>query len=124
VYIYVLFCPRNALQIVQMGEHRGKILENAIREKGYSLSAAAKRMNISRRTLYNYFDDPDLAWEKIIQFDKQLILGLPNKFTEMGKYIVPESSDGGVSESENPTYWKNKYIDLLEKYTKLLEKTS
>ena len=105
-----------------MEEHRGKILETAIREKGYSFSAAAKRMKVSRRTLYNYFDDPDLAWQKIIDFDKTLVLGLTSKFTEMSKYTLLQSSDISTVNENDSDYWKNKYIALLERYTKLLEK--
>lgn len=122
MHICGLLRSRDALQIVQMEEHRGKILENAIREKGYTFAAAAKRMNISRRTLYNYFDEPELAWQKIIDFDKTLLLGLTGKFTEMSKYMLSNTSDNIAVDENDPDYWKNKYIALLERYTKLLEK--
>ena len=97
-------------------------METAIREKGYSFSAAAKRMKVSRRTLYNYFDDPELTWQKIIDFDKTLVLGLTSKFTEMSKYILSSSSEHIAVDENDSDYWKNKYIALLERYTKLLEK--
>ncbi len=106
-----------------MEEHRGKILEIAIREKGFTFAAAAKHMSISRRTLYNYFEDPELSWQKIIDFDQILGLGLHNKFTDLRKYIAPTPAPSIVEDAESSNYWKNKYIDLLEKYTKLLEKT-
>lgn len=104
-----------------MDEHRGKILENAIREKGYSFAAAAKRMSISRRTLYNYFEDPELAWQKLIEFDKVLILGLTQSAPKMKKYLAHTTIDAGKVNEGDSEYWKNKYIDLLEKYTQLLE---
>ncbi len=64
-------------------------MEIAIREKGFTFAAAAKPMSISRRTLYNYFEDPELSWQKIIDFDQILGLGLHNKFTDLRKYIAP-----------------------------------
>lgn len=106
-----------------MGEHRGKILEEAIREKGYTFTSAAKRAKISRRTLYNYFEDPDLSMQKIAQIDEVLVLGLDKKFTNLSNYdyLLADSTQSSTDES-SPTYWRKKYIELLEKYTKLLEK--
>jgi len=105
-----------------MAAHRGKILEECIKEKGYSIAAAAKRMNISRRTLYNYFEDPELAWQKLINFEEILHLDLSSRFTQLSKYRANFTQSDTVTESSDADYWRNKYIDLLEKYTRLLEK--
>ena len=37
-------------------EHKGEIIENAIRQSGHSLTDIAKKLNISRRHLYNLFE--------------------------------------------------------------------
>lgn len=104
-----------------MAALRGKILEECIKEKGYSIAAAAKRMKISRRTFYNYFEDPDLSWQKLIEIDKTLTLNLSDKFTELSKY--PSASGDQVSSmsEKEASYWRAKYIEILEKYTRFLE---
>jgi lambda repressor-like predicted transcriptional regulator len=118
----VLSSPWNAHEIASMAAHRGKILEECIKEKGYSIAAAAIRMNISRRTLYNYFEDPELAWQKLVNFEENLHLDLTSRFTQLSKYRANHTQSETVTESSDADYWRNKYIDLLEKYTRLLEK--
>jgi lambda repressor-like predicted transcriptional regulator len=112
----------NGHHLSEMNVHRGKILEKAIREKGYTFAAAAKRMNLSRRTLYNYFEEPDLSWQKLIDFDQQLHLNLAEHFTQMSKFSSPSNTNNQVEEGLAPDFWRNKYIELLEKYTSLLER--
>jgi lambda repressor-like predicted transcriptional regulator len=104
-----------------MAVHRGKILEEAIKEKGITCAAAAKRCNISRRTLYNYFENPEISWDKLVEIEEILKLSLPEKFTELRKYSLSDTTPSILKESEEIAYWRNKYIDLLEKYTLHLE---
>lgn len=103
-----------------MAVHRGKILEEAIREKGYSFAAAAKRLNISRRTLYNYFENPELPWQKIVECEEILVLDLSKHFTQLRKY-KNNLAHSVVQEPQEAVYWRNKYIDLLERYALHLE---
>ena len=107
--------------LAHMAVHRGKILEEAIREKGYNFAAAAKRLNISRRTLYNYFENPELPWQKIVECEENLNLDLSKHFTNLRKYKAEQSAHYSVQEPQEAVYWRNKYIDLLERYALHLE---
>ncbi|RZK74273.1 MAG: helix-turn-helix domain-containing protein [Pedobacter sp.] len=101
--------------------HMGKLLEITIRKKGINITKLATALGITRRTLYNWFKNPsidELLLEKISsmisndfassEISHPIILTLP-----FGKRLVPEEKD--------QEYWRNKYIDLLERYSKLLE---
>ena len=103
-----------------MATHRGKVLEEMIRSKGYSISQVAKRLDISRRTLYNYFEDPELSWQKLSHIELILHLDLGSRLTEMRNYYTPDIPTQ-VHEDVDTEYWRAKYIALLEKYTSLLE---
>lgn len=103
-----------------MAIHHGKILEEAIRSRGFALTSVAKQLQISRKTLYNYFEQDDLPLQKIALFDRILGLGLSSKYPELSNYYTLPS-EGVVADQGQAEYWKKKYIELLEKYTQLLE---
>jgi predicted transcriptional regulator len=103
-----------------MPTHRGKVLEELIRNKGYSLSQVARHLDISRRTLYNYFEDPQLSWQKLSHIDQILQLNLGSRLTEMRNYYTHHKPTV-LNEHLDAEYWRAKYIALLEKYTSLLE---
>jgi lambda repressor-like predicted transcriptional regulator len=108
-------------EIAHMAVHRGQILDNAIREKGITFAAAAKRCKISRRTLYNYLENPELPWQKIIEFEENLQLDLGKYFTQLRKYKSVHSEPLILKEPQEAVYWRNKYIELLERYALHLE---
>lgn len=117
----MLFCFRKWFELAHMAVHRGQILENAIREKGITFAAAAKRCKISRRTLYNYLENPELPWQKIIEFEENLQLDLGKHFTQLRKYKSVKSEPLILQEPHEAVYWRNKYIELLERYALHLE---
>lgn len=118
---YVLFCFAKSMEIAHMAVHRGQILDNAIREKGIIFAAAAKRCKISRRTLYNYLENPELPWQKIIEFEENLQLDLGKYFTQLRKYKSVNPDPLILKEPQEAVYWRNKYIELLERYALHLE---
>lgn len=117
----MLFYSLKWVEIAHMAVHRGQILDNAIREKGITMAAAAKRCKISRRTLYNYLENPDLPWQKIIEIEESLQLDLGKYFTQLRKYKSVNSDPLILKEPQEAVYWRNKYIDLLERYALHLE---
>ena len=118
---YVLFCFAKWMEIAHMAVHRGQILDNAIREKGITFATAAKRCKISRRTLYNYLENPELPWQKIIEFEENLQLDLGKYFTQLRKYKSVNPDPLIIKEPQEAVYWRNKYIELLERYALHLE---
>lgn len=96
-----------------IGIHMGELLERAVKQRGMSITQIAMALNISRRTLYNWFKQKtidDITMQKISKVmnpDMHLIKILPDNFTE-DTTILQEN------------YWQDKYVDLLERHTEML----
>lgn len=89
------------------------MIEDAVRATGFSITLVAKKLGVTRRTIYNYFDEEHLDPRIIQQFEKVLNLRLLTSENVSGK--------NKSQTADSADYWRNKYIDLLEKYTQLLE---
>lgn len=89
------------------------MIEDAVRATGFSITLVAKKLGVSRRTVYNYFDEEHLEPRIIHQFEKLLNLRLMTTENQVSK--------GKSETTDSADYWRNKYIELLEKYTQLLE---
>ncbi|MFN7095896.1 MAG: helix-turn-helix domain-containing protein [Burkholderiales bacterium] len=104
-------------------KHKGQIVERAVRKSGYSLTKLAKSLGISRNTLYNRFDNPNLGYRFIIDVGNIIHYDFTLDFPEIRNEaeMLGESSvrsiDRGAAELLRV---EGKYIRLLEKYTKLL----
>jgi predicted transcriptional regulator len=103
--------------------HRGETVANAVRESGMSLTALANRLGVSRRTVYNYFDRPDLSTETILEIGRIIHVDFSPIFKK-GEYTFlaqkPEVSDDGGEDTAE--FWKKKYIQLMEQFNELLVK--
>jgi len=102
-------------------KHIGKQLENAVRASEWSITALAQKLNLSRKTIYNYFENPDLENYIVKRFEHVLHVYITNDNHENG--TVGESNYSHYSTEGSAQYWKDKYLDLLEKYSALLEQT-
>lgn len=100
--------------------HEGKILEKAIRNSGVSIAFIAKKINYSRRHLYNLFENELISIELFNNIGKII----NHDFTNEVKKIKKLSAQNSNSHEKEILYWKNKYLEILEKYNKLLEKNS
>jgi predicted DNA-binding protein YlxM (UPF0122 family) len=104
-------------------KHKGQIVEKAVRKSGYSLTKLAKGLGISRNTLYNRFDNPNLGYRfiidvgNIIHYDFTLDFPEIRNEVEVAEENSMRSIDRGTAELLRI---EGKYIRLLEKYTKLL----
>jgi len=104
--------------------HKGEIIEKAVRRSGISITELSKRIGISRRHIYNVFNNPDINWEIIVQIGKVIHYDFSKDFVELetfpeNKKILHE--DIPTPFDNNPIYWKNKYLILLEEYNSLLK---
>lgn len=96
-----------------MDLHRGKLIERFIRKSGFSISFIAKRLGVSRNTLYKYFrqaainDHIMTAVGCIVGYDFSVILpGLSNKTSEQKVTVL--------------LHLQKDYIDLLERHHRLV----
>jgi len=111
-----------------MNTHAGEAVEKVVRRQGFKLTELAQQLNVNRRTLYNWFRQPDLSIEIVCRigsvirhdFSKEL----PEAFQKSGIHFLDAHDHAAGMGQENPQtihYWMNKYIDLLEKYNHLLD---
>lgn len=102
-------------------QHRGEIVEQAVRQSGLSLTKLAKRIGKSRKWIYDSFQNPNLSIEYVIAIGKIIYHDFSLEINELKNIHFPQFSiENNVDFNEN--YWKNKYIELLEKHNQLLEK--
>lgn len=104
-----------------MSVHQGDIIERIIRRQGHSLTDLAKLTGVNRRSIYNWFLQPKLKPENIIKIGQAInhdfSAEFPGQFVSED-FIVTESKP--EMKEEQFDAWKEKYIDLLERYNLLL----
>lgn len=109
-------------------QHRGEILEIAVRKSGIPLTRIVKRLGRSRRWLYNQFENPNVSIE--VLYDIGRIIHSDFSKTISGLSSLSTPFDSGTDEEPeiyaNPQarYWKNKYMALLEEFNEHLKKES
>lgn len=103
-------------------KHRGQIVEKIVRQSGYSLTRLAKSLGISRNTLYNRFQNPNLGYSFILDVSNIIHYNFSPEFPEM-KEAIELGGEGPISSIDRGTAEllrvKGKYIKLLERYTRL-----
>lgn len=99
-----------------MHQHRGEILESVVRKSGYPLKVLAKRLGVSRNTIYNKFKEYDLSYDFIIRVGEVIHYDFAYEYPEI-KTTVSVDKDQYSTE-----LWRleRKYTHLLEHYNKLL----
>jgi transcriptional regulator with XRE-family HTH domain len=107
--------------------HRGKIVEFIVRRHPLGLSEISRKVGVSRRTLYNWFENEKLSMNDIkkigvaidYDFSKELPVeiyenSLSNLKYQETKALSPDTEYRAVY------YWMEKYIRLLEQYNEIL----
>ncbi len=110
-------------------QHKGQILEKAVRESGMPLTKLTKRLKKSRRWIYNAFENPNVSIDYVLEIGKIIHHDFSEDIEELRKYRtmaafmhLENASEIDERESGSQDYWKNKYLKLLEKYNQLLER--
>jgi len=110
-------------------QHKGEILEKAVRDSGMPLTKLTKKLNKSRRWIYNAFENPNVSIDYILEIGKIIHHDFSEDIAELKKYRtmaafmqLEDVSPAKNDENQNLDYWKNKYLKLLEKYNQLLER--
>ncbi len=100
--------------------NKGQVLERAVRRSTLNISDLAKMLNVNRRSIYNWFRQEELREEIFVKVGEVINFNFLIEFPEL---FNGESAAINAADSADPsevTYWKDKYIDLLERYSDLL----
>ncbi|RYD77327.1 MAG: hypothetical protein EOP53_13170 [Sphingobacteriales bacterium] len=83
-------------------ENRGKVVEDKIHASGKSKSFISDRLNITRQTLRNWLDTPNLDFDKILKIGKLIGHDFTGDFPDLRKSFPlseePEAKYQGKSE--------------------------
>lgn len=102
-------------------QHKGEIVEKAVRQSGMPLTKLVKRLGKSRKWIYNAFENPHLSIDYILEIGSIIHYDFSAEIKELNQnFNLNDSSDG----SNSVEFWKNKYLKLLEEYKVLLESIS
>lgn len=116
-----------------MNLNAGKVIERVVRRDHIGISELSRKLHVSRRTIYNWFDQESLSFEIICKIGSAIKHDFSKEFPDDFAHVDNENGNnmhlnfqngnddhlmGNSSGSVN--YWMNKYIKLLEKYNELL----
>ncbi|AZI26774.1 XRE family transcriptional regulator [Pedobacter sp. G11] len=116
----VVTAPRNH-------RHGGNIIETIIRRRGHNISKLAKYMNISRCTIYHWFQKESLPSDVLFKIGTFINHDFSEEFPELFHMKVESNVNKSFKnchpdESKDVDHWILKYILLLEKYNETLSK--
>lgn len=110
-------------------EHRGEIIENAIRQSGIPLTRLVKKLKKSRGWMYAVFSNPKVSIDVVLEIGKVIHYDFSEEIKELKKYknlsYENHARDPKLNyskELKEVEQWKNKYMELLERYNELLVK--
>jgi hypothetical protein len=107
--------------------HRGQLLAAAVEASRLNKEEVAEKAGYSRSAYYKHIDNRDLEYHILMAYGKALGHDFTEDLPEMPKYLLEEPDEGynkpfNLEEAiRQRDLWKDKYIELLEKYNKLIE---
>jgi transcriptional regulator with XRE-family HTH domain len=106
-------------------QHRGEIIKDAVYKSGFPITELAKRLGKSRRWVYLLFENRAVSLDLILQIGHIIHVDFSQAIKEFSP-LTTSQEPGTVYrlEEHEASYWKNKYLNLLEEYNSLLKKTS
>ena len=94
---------------------------------GLNKEEVAVKAGYSRSSYYKHIDNPDLDFHILIAYGRAMKHDFTDEFPEMPRYLLqdpeepypqPLTLDEAIRQRD---YWKDKYIEMLEKYNRLME---
>ncbi|RXK83475.1 hypothetical protein [Filimonas effusa] len=103
---------------------RGALLSSAVTATGINKEDIARRAGYSRAGYYKHIKDPNLPYHILMAYGKVINRDFTDEFPDMPKYLFDSINakqptlTEALQQIEN---WKMKYLDLLEKYNRIIE---
>ncbi len=106
--------------------HRGQVLKNAVEVTGLNKEVVAEKAGYTRSSYYKHIQEPNLAYHILTAYGKAIKHDFTIELHDMPKYMLEEpTTDYDKTMSPEAirqiVYWKDKYLELLEKYNQLIE---
>lgn len=98
-------------------QHRGKILERAVRGSTYSIKVLSDKLGISRNTLYNKFKAPNLSYDFMLQVGDIIHHDFSSDLPELSTNVMLDTVIQVVELQE----LRESYTRLLERYNQLFQ---
>lgn len=90
----------------------------------FSISELSKKIGVSRRHVYNIFDNPNVPIDMILKIGKVIHYDFSNDIKEIS-IISNDIKNSSLNSNElfynDASFWRKKYVDLLEEYQLLLK---
>ncbi len=107
--------------------NRGQVLATVVEGTGRNKEDVAHKAGYSRSAYYKHIENPTLDYHILMAYGKAIRYDFTEEFPDMPKYIVEEPGDNyskpvtledAIQLLEK---WKDKYLELLEKYNQVIE---
>lgn len=109
-----------------MIKNYGALLERSVRRSGFGISELARRLKVSRPTVYHWFREENLDTLTIVKIEKTIGVNSAMALEEIYGFSVQsleaelKISPSPIAEDAEVGYWVERYIGLLEKYNRML----
>ena len=107
--------------------NRGQLLAAAVEATGLNKEVVAKKAGYSRSAYYKHIENPELDYYILMAYGKAIKHDFTDELPDMPRYMLEEPDEiyGRPKTLEEALIlldqWKNKYLELLEKYKGLIE---
>lgn len=98
-----------------MVKHRGEIIRKAIEASGKKIQTILNETGIAKTTLYSVFEQTSPKLDYIIKIGKSINHDFSKDFPDLAQFST---------ESEDNLNYKFKYMELAEKYIKMMEENA
>lgn len=111
--------------MLYMESHQGQTIERIIRRNGHNISDLARLTNVNRRSVYNWFNQRKLKPEIIFKIGLAIDYDFTTVFPSLSLHErpdvrAPSAKPISIENTSGAEIWKDKYLELLERYNKLL----